>query len=143
MTTALDTTTATRLRAVVMRLSRRLRQRAGAQLTSSQMSAMGTLDRRGPLALRDLAAAEQIAPSTLTRIVATLEDEGLLDRRPDPTDRRVALVGLTPAGRALLAVARRRSSEHLATRIEALRAEEQAALVAALPVLERLLGDDA
>src|SRR3712207_4958800 len=98
MATTLDTTTVARLRLVVMRLARKLRQRAGTGIPSSQMSAMATLDRGGPLALRDLAAAEEIAPSTLTRIVAALEADGLLERRPDPTDRRVALVGLTPAG---------------------------------------------
>ena len=143
MTTTLDLKTIARLRVVVMRLSRRLRHQAGTGITSSQMSAMGTLDRLGPMALRDLAGVEQIAPSTLTRIVASLEDGGKLERRPDPNHRRVAQVGLTPAGRALLEQSRRRSSEHLAARVAGLSPEEQDALATALPVLEKLMGDEA
>jgi DNA-binding MarR family transcriptional regulator len=66
------TVDAARLRLALMRLSRRLRQEVSAGITPSQLSALARLDRGGPMSLRDLAAAERITPSTLTRVVASL-----------------------------------------------------------------------
>jgi DNA-binding MarR family transcriptional regulator len=142
MTVAVDPAVAAQLRLVVMRLSRRLRQRAGTGVTPSQLSALVTVDRAGPLALRDLAALEDIAPSSLTRIVNALEEQGLLQRTLEPTDRRVSLVALTGKARRLLGDVRRRSAAYLEQRLAALTADEQATLVAALPALEMLLEDD-
>jgi DNA-binding MarR family transcriptional regulator len=139
-TTTVD---AARLRLAVMRLSRRLRQRSETGISPSQVSALATLDRSGPLSLGDLAAAEQITPSTLTRIVAALEADGFIARTSDPADRRVARVAVTPAGAALLTAGRARGTGHLAQRLAALDPADVAALSAALPALERLVGDDA
>ena len=130
-----------RLRLAVVRLSRRLRQEADAGITPSQLSALATLDRGGPMALRDLAAAERIGPSTLTRIVAALESEALIERVTDPSDRRCTLTSVTPAGAKLLNQARDRGTRLLAERIAALPQEQAEALAAALPVLEALLDD--
>lgn len=130
-----------RLRLALVRLGRRLRQEAGAGITPSQLSALATLERSGPMPLRDLAAAERIGSSTLTRIVAALEDEGLLERAIDPADRRCTLAQVTPAGAALLHEARERGTRLLADRAQSLSAAEAAALDAALPVLEKLLED--
>lgn len=142
MSAALDTRVdAGRLRLVLMRLSRRLRQHADTGVTPSQLSALATLERNGPMSLGDLAAAERVSPSTLTRIVAALEAEGLIERAEDPADRRVARVVISPAGRALLTAGRARGTGHLAERVAALSAEDRAALAAALPALEQLLGD--
>lgn len=134
---------AARLRLVIARLSRRLRQEAGGGVTPSQLSALATLDRMGPLALRDLAAAEGVGSSTLTRIVAALEDEELIERAVDPTDRRIALVRVAPAGRALLRAARDRGTRLLEQRIEGLDDRRQAQLATALPLLEALLEEEA
>ena len=142
-TAALDNVTTARLRLALLRVARRLRQRAEAGITPSQLSALVSIDRGGPLPLRELAAHENIAPSTLTRIVNALEQDGLIDRRPDPTDRRVTLVGLSPSGRRLLADARERSAAYLAQRLAALPPREQRALADALPILEKLLEGDA
>lgn len=122
-----------------MRLSRRLRQEAEAGITPSQLSALATLDRTGPLALRDLAAAERITSSTLTRIVAALETEGLIERVTDPNDRRCNLVSVTRAGATLINSARDNATRLLAERAAALSAEDADLLAAALPVLESLL----
>jgi len=63
----------TRLRVALARLSRRLRRHALAGLTPTQLAALSTVEQSGPLRLGDLAAAEGIAPSTLTRMVVVLE----------------------------------------------------------------------
>lgn len=138
-----DTEVAARLRLAVMRLARRMRQNADTGATPSQLSALSTLDRRGPMPLRELAGLEEIGPSTLTRIVAALEDAGLVSRTGDPTDRRVSLVGVTAKGRRLLKGARTRSNTYLAERMNTLADDELATLVGAVTVLERLLGDEA
>src|SRR5271163_2863633 len=78
----------TRLRVALARLSRRLRRHELAGLTPTQLAALSTVERSGPLRLGDLAAAERIAPSTLTRLVTVLEDAGYVTRRPDPADAR-------------------------------------------------------
>ena len=137
--TAVD---AGRLRLALVRLSRSLRHEADPRVTPSQLSALATLDRQGPLPLRDLAAAERIGSSTLTRIVAALESEGLIERVTDPNDRRCTLASVTPSGARLLNQARDRGSRLLAERIAALSARDAAALAAALPALEALLEGD-
>ena len=141
-TTTQPTVDAARLRLALMRLSRRLRQEVSPAITPSQLSALARLDRGGPMSLGDLAATERISPSTLTRVVAALEAEGLISRDPDPADRRVALVGVSPAGHALLEDARARGTGYLAERIAGLTQAEAEALAAATPVLERLLDVD-
>lgn len=139
-TTALD---AARLRLALMRLSRRLRQEVAAPITPSQLSALARLDRGGAMSLGDLAAAERVTPSTLTRIVAALEADGLISRTPDPADRRVALVAVTPAAHELLETARARGAGYLAERIAGLERDDADTLAAAIPILERLLEGDA
>lgn len=139
-TTAVD---AARLRVAVARLSRRLRQEVSPAVTPSQLSALTRLDRGGPMSVGDLAAAERVSASTLTRIVAALEGDGLISREPDPGDRRVARVAVTPAGHDLLEAARARGTGYLVERIAELEDEEAAVLAAAVPVLERLLEDGA
>lgn len=130
------------LRRTVFRLTRRLRRSAHAGITPSQLSALGSVDRDGPLALGDLAAIEDLAPPTLTGIVAKLEAGGLVAREPAPADRRVAVVRITPAGRRLLDRGRRRGDDYLTARLERLDPADRAALARALPVLEALLDPD-
>ena len=131
-----------RLRLALVRLSRRLRHLADPGITPSQLSALATLDRSGPLPLRDLAAAERVGSSTLTRIVAALQAEGLIERVTDPADRRCTLASVTPAGARLINETRDRGTNMLADRIAALSPAEADVLAAALPVLELLLEDD-
>ena len=143
MTAAVLTTVdAAALRLAVMRLARRLRQQADAGITQSQLSALATVERLGPVPLRELAAAERVGPSTLTRIVAALEDEGLLQRTTDPIDRRVALVSLTAAGSRVLSEVRKRGTRLLQERLATLEGDAAAALAAALPILEHLIADE-
>lgn len=144
--TRIDTAAlAARLRLGVTRLARRLRQEAEAGITPSMLSALSSAERRGPLTMRDLCAAEQVQPPTMTRIVAALVEAGLVVREADEVDGRVAWVRVTPEGRRLLERSRRRKEAYLAKALGALDPHELEHLVAATVVLERLtdLSDDA
>jgi DNA-binding MarR family transcriptional regulator len=129
---------AARLRLGVTRLARRLRQEAEAGITPSMLSALSTLDRRAPLTMSDLCAAEKVQPPTMTRIVAALVEAGLAVRDPDPTDGRVAWVRLTSAGRKLIERVRRRKDEYLARSLRHLEPAELEALQEATAILERI-----
>lgn len=130
------------LRLAVMRLARRLRQQTEGEITASQLSALFSVSRLGPLTLGALAAVERVRPPTMTRIVGHLEAAGLLVRRPAPADRRSAEVELSPSGRELLDRSRTRKDAYLAERLATLGPAELAVLWRAAAVLERLLEAD-
>jgi DNA-binding MarR family transcriptional regulator len=130
-----------RLRMVVARLSRRLRQEANEGATPSQLAALATSERRGPITLGDLAGHERVRPPSMTRIVAGLEETGLVRRDIDPADRRVARVSITVPGSRLLARSRTRKDAFLASLLEALEPDELVVLGKAVPILERLTED--
>jgi DNA-binding MarR family transcriptional regulator len=132
----------TRLRVAIARLSRRLRRHELAGLTPTQLAALSTVERIGPLRLGDLAAAEGIAPSTLTRLVTALEDAGYVKRCADPTDARASTLAITQGGHDVLERLRAESTAVLARDVLALPVEQRAVLAAALPVLEQLAGSD-
>lgn len=139
MRTTLDPVLASRLRISVMRLSRRLRQqRVDDRLTASQIAALATLDREGPLPLGELAAREHVQPPSMTRITAALEELGLVTRTSHPTDRRQVLFAVAPAGGKLLAADRKRRDAWLCRHLGDLTPEELDVLRAAAPILERL-----
>lgn len=131
---------AARLRVAVLRLSRRLRKHDLAGLTPSQLSTLSFVGKSGPVRLGDLAAAERIAPSTLTRLVNALEERGYLRRQPAPDDARAALVTITDAGQEALERIRAEGTSMLADILRTLPADQLAALEAALPALELLAG---
>ena len=108
---------ATHLRRTVFRTSRTLRRASQTGLSPTLLAALSTIDRHGPMTPGDLAAHEQVRKPTVTRILAALVEEGLIERTIDPLDRRVAWVQLTPAGRTLLRTVRRRSDRYLARRL--------------------------
>src|SRR5436305_15305255 len=88
--TGAPTVDVTRLRVAIARLSRRLRRHELAGLTPTQLAALSTVEQSGPLRLGDLAAAEGIAPSTLTRLVSLLEELVYVQRDADPRDARAS-----------------------------------------------------
>ena len=130
------------LRLAVMRLARRLRQESAGDITLSQLSALSVVDREGPLSLGELADLERIAPPSMTRIAARLEEEGWVVRTVDASDRRVARLRISDSGRALLKETRTRRDAYLATRLRCLCVEDREVLDRALPLLERLAGDE-
>lgn len=128
-----------RLRAVIGKLSRRLRPTiAGSDLTPSQISILLTVDRHGPMRLTELAAIESINPTMLSRITGALAQRGLITRTPDAVDRRAALVESTPAGRRMRKRILKERTSALQSRLQELSVQERQALEAALPALERL-----
>lgn len=128
----------TRLRVALARLSRRLRRHALAGLTPTQLAALSTVEHSGPLRLGDLAAAEGIAPSTLTRMVAALEELGYVRRDADPRDARASTVAVTPEGHDTLEQLREEGTALLTQWLRQLDPGQRAALAAALPALEAL-----
>ena len=134
-----DTDLAGHLRLTIARTARRLRQEAGTELSPSLTAALATVESHGPLTPSELAARERIQRPTATRVLARLEEEGLVARTPDPQDRRSSLVSATPAAHALLADLRTRKTLFLARRLEHLSADERATLDRAAHILERML----
>jgi DNA-binding MarR family transcriptional regulator len=132
----------TRLRVALARLSRRLRRHELAGLTPTQLAALSTVEQAGPLRLGDLAAAEGIAPSTLTRLVAVLEELGYVRRDADPKDARASTLAITVLGHDTLERLRAENSALLAQRVMLLTREQRVALAAALPALESLADPD-
>lgn len=129
---------AAHLRLSVARLARRLRRETGADVTASQLSALHTIGRLGPLTLGDLSAAERVRPPTMTRVVASLEEQGLVTRTVDPADRRVAHVATTALGDRFLEASRHRRDAFLASGLRSLSPEDRDVLRRAAGLLERL-----
>jgi DNA-binding MarR family transcriptional regulator len=127
----------TRLRVALARLTRRLRRELDG-LTPTQLAALATVEKAGPLRLGDLAAMEGIAPSTLTRLVTHLEDSGFVKRCTDPSDARASTLAVTPKGREALDRLRAETTAVLTRSVMSLTTEQRATLAAALPVLEQL-----
>lgn len=125
-----------RLALVVGRLNRRIRSSTGG-LSHGQLSALSTIVRRGPLRPSELAAIEVTAAPTITRIVAELEARGLVERTPDPEDRRSLFVSGTDAGTELLLAARSDRARAAAGILAELTPEQLDAVRAALPALEQ------
>ena len=137
--TVSDAELASRLRLAVTRLARRLRNQLPGELSPSQLATLSSVDRLGPITLGELSAAERVKPPTMTKIVACLEDQGLVTRTVDQHDRRVARVEATSEGRRFLDRSRRRKDAYLAERLRGLDASDRDALERAAAVLERLL----
>jgi DNA-binding MarR family transcriptional regulator len=130
---------AARLRLSATRLARRLRQESGAGLSPSQQSALAVISNHGPLTLGALAEHERVAPPSITKVVSKLECDGLVIRTPDPNDRRVCRVEISPEGAALLDEVRRRKTAWLTARISQLKTDDQRRLADALDVLDELI----
>jgi DNA-binding MarR family transcriptional regulator len=129
-----------RLRAVIGRLSRRLRPTmAGSGLTPSQISVLFTIVRLGPVGLSELASIEGLNPTMLSRITAQLCDSGLIRREADPSDRRSANVVASAAGRRIRERIHRERTRALNAHVEELDEHQRQLLWAALPVLEELV----
>lgn len=130
-----------RLRSALGRTSRWLdRSSRGGELSRSQMSILGTVVRRGPLGIGELAEIEGVNPTMLSRVVAKLDDQGLVERRVHPQDRRAATVQVTDAGYELFLRIRAERTRLLAVSLEALPAEQRDTLMASAAALESLLG---
>ncbi|MEO6712572.1 MAG: MarR family transcriptional regulator [Mycobacteriales bacterium] len=141
MPATIDPRLASELRIAVMRLSRRLRrERTDDSLTTSQLSALATVERSGTISLGELAALEYVQPPSMTRLVVALEQLQLVRRVRHATDGRQVLLEATDAGRALLAADRQRRDAWLCHRLREVSEDERATLRAAAHIIERLAG---
>ena len=134
--------TASRLRFVVARLARQLRQQTLGDLTLTQWSALASVEAHEPVRIGDLAEREGVSPATATRVVAALEQHGVVARQADAADRRSWRVSLTEEGRSRLAEMRKVRTVRLAQRLSALAPADLEQLIDVLPVLEALASDD-
>jgi DNA-binding MarR family transcriptional regulator len=132
-----------RLRLAITRTARRLRQEADAGLSPSLSAALATIERCGPVSPSRLAELERIQRPTTTRLLARLEERGLVTREADPADGRSNQVAITPDGRALLKKLRSRKNAFLARRMKRLEEDDMRTLDRAADILERLLEEGA
>lgn len=138
---ATDTDTAAQLRAVIGRLARRLRPTpsgAAAGLTPTRATVLVDVVRHGPVRLSEVAAAEAINPTMLSRVISELVADGLLARASDERDRRAAWVRATASGRRLAERIRRERTQAVNDALGELDPGARNAVIAALPALEAL-----
>jgi DNA-binding MarR family transcriptional regulator len=130
---------ADRLHSAAIHLLRRLRREDDASgLPAPQLSAMSVIVFGGPITLGALASAEQVRPPTITKLVALLEEQGLVERETDTDDRRVVRVKATARGTRLLYDGRRRRVASLAESLGELPVADRTALARVIPILEKI-----
>jgi len=133
--------TADRLHSAAIHLLRRLRRQDDASgLGAPRLSALSVVVFAGPITLGDLAAAEQVRPPTMTRVVAALEEAGLVRRETDPEDGRIVRIRATAQGARVMQEGRERRVAELARELGTLPEKDVAVLGRALDVLERVVG---
>ena len=131
---------ATRLHSAAIRLLRTLRREDdGSGLSAPRLSALSVVAFAGPVSLAELAAAEQVRPPTMSRIVDALVEAGLVTREVDPADRRSVRIAATAAGRRVMEEGRARRVRALVARLQGLPERERRDLAAAAEILERVL----
>jgi DNA-binding MarR family transcriptional regulator len=113
-------------------------QRVDMSVTLTQLSAMGTLLKSGPMSAGELASCERVQPPSMTKVIANLEERGLVRREVHPTDRRQAVIEITDEGVALLDSERRSRDAWLSRQLATLSPEERALLQRAIPIMEKL-----
>jgi DNA-binding MarR family transcriptional regulator len=138
-----DAGLATELRISVSRLARRLRAErvargVGTELSDTQLAALAALERHDEMTPGELAEHEKVQPPSMTRVIAALQERGLVTRAPHPTDGRQVKLTVTAQGRELVQQSRRLREAWLAQRLRELSPQERAALRAAAPILQRL-----
>jgi DNA-binding MarR family transcriptional regulator len=120
-------------------LLRRLRaESSGDNLTWSQTAVLGQLGKHGPKTTADLARAEAVKPQSMSATLAALEDQGLVERQPHPTDGRQILFGLTKSGVAAREARARLKRTWLSGAIAQLDASDLRTLLAAVEPMKRL-----
>ena len=138
---AVQRSLASRLRLAVVRLNRRLRaQRTNSTVTLTQLAALSTLYKCGPLTPGELAGKEGVQPPSMTRVIAALEEMGFVTRQPHPTDGRQAIVTLSDAGRAFHDAQIMAREAWLDRRLAELSDDERELLDKAAEIIDRMAG---
>lgn len=142
METLTTTETAARLRRAITRMNRKLRYSALGGVSPAQASMLASVEHLVNPSLGDLAAAEQIQPPSVTRMVRSMEELGLIKCTPDADDRRCTRVRVTPQGRREIERIRQRKTEFLERKLIALSGGDQRKAEELVRFLEVLLEDD-
>ena len=133
---------ADRLHSAAIHLLRRLRRTDPASGPSpARLSALSVITFGGALTLGELAAAEQVRPPTMSRIVSGLAADGLVKREVDARDHRAVLIRATAKGVRVLQRGRKRRIDYLAKRIRSLSQAETAALDRSADIIERIASE--
>lgn len=128
----------------VVRLARQLRfRRPDSPVSLTQLSALATVAKEGPMTPGALAARERVRPPSMTRVIASLVDLGFIDRTAHPDDGRQVLVSVSAAGTELIEAERRASREWLSQRLAELTAAERATLLAAADLMLAIVDEGA
>lgn len=136
---AQERTLASRLRLAVVRLNRRLRaQHPVSSVSLTQLSALSTLHKCGPMTPGRLAAKEGVQPPSMTRVIAALEKLGYVERSAHPTDGRQAIVELSTAGTEYVQATISAREAWLDERLARLSADERRILCEAAEIIERM-----
>lgn len=133
---------ATRLRNAVVPLFRQLRQQASEPFTPTQLAVIGVVHRHGPLSLSEISSRERLSLASISKVVASLEEEGMVSRQTDCRDARITLVQATPRCVQWIESGRSVRDAWLADRIERLGAAERRTLLAAVELLEGFIDSD-
>lgn len=118
-----------------------MRQQVDAELTPTQIAALATINRCGPITPSELAEIERVKRPTATKVAATLESKGLIERAEHPSDGRVSLLSISADGAKLMKRLRTRKDTFLAKKLDTLDAEELEVLDRAAEILERLVSE--
>lgn len=139
---ARDEELAGQIHSAAIHLLRRLRREdAGSGLNAPRLSALSVIVFSGEVTLGALAAAEQVRPPTMTRIVDALEELGLVEKQPNARDGRSTLIRATAAGKKLLLAGRERRVRVLAAKIAGLEPKERDELAAGARLLSRIIAE--
>ncbi|MCP3787133.1 MarR family transcriptional regulator [Micromonospora sp. A3M-1-15] len=128
----------TAIGSVLYGLATRAVRRLPRDMSLTSAATLATLDRTGPRRITDLAAIAGVTQPAMTVLVRVMEESGLVERRGDPSDKRVTLVCLTEAGTSYVRARRRAGVQAFAGLIDKLTDTEVEALAAALPALQHL-----
>ena len=137
-----DARLAADLSLAVMRLARQLRFRnAQSPVSLSQLSALTTLANEGAMTPGALAIRERVRPPSMTRVIASLAEMGLVDRTPHPVDGRQVLVSVSESGAELVRANRRARQEWLAKRLATLDSDQRELLREAADLMLALVDE--
>ncbi|MHA3019419.1 Rv0880 family HTH-type transcriptional regulator [Mycobacterium sp. BMJ-28] len=134
--TDVDSRLSSDLSLAVIRLARQLRfRRPDSPVSLSQLSALATVAKEGPMTPGALAIRERVRPPSMTRVIASLVDLGFVDRTAHPDDRRQVLVSVSPTGVELIEAERKASREWLQQRLAQLTVEQRRTLLEAADLM--------
>lgn len=131
------------LRSIIVTIARRMRRdRPMLGLSLTQISALGSIERSPPVTPGELSERENLQPPSMSRVLARLEERGLIARTRDPDDGRLHLLRPTEKGQALMEEVRSSGYRWMEERLAKLSEAERDSLQSAIDLLTRIYGED-